>query len=77
VRTAALCAETPYSARQCHSGITVIRGIFKYAFEIKLIDVPVRYGKAFDRPSATLKRKTRRATELENGKRLFTASSTL
>jgi integrase len=51
--------------------ITVIRGLFKYAYEINLLDKPTRYSKVFERPSATLKRKSRRATELQNGKRLF------
>ncbi|MBE3096316.1 MAG: hypothetical protein IMZ44_04205 [Planctomycetes bacterium] len=51
--------------------ITVVRGLFKYAYEINLIDKPIRYSKVFERPGATLKRKSRRATELQNGKRLF------
>ena len=53
--------------------VTVIRSVLKYAYEMNLIDRPVRYGKAFDRPSATLKRKSRRSAELANGKRLFEA----
>jgi integrase len=51
--------------------ITVARGMFKHAYEVDLIDKPIKYGKAFNRPSATLKRKSRKAAELENGKRLF------
>jgi len=54
--------------------ITVIRGMFKYAYEIDLIDRPVKVGKAFDRPSAAAKRKTRKSAELENGKRLLQVS---
>ena len=53
--------------------ITVIRGMLKYAYEMNLIEHPIRYGKAFDRPSATLMRKSRRAAVLANGKRLFDA----
>ena len=53
--------------------ITVIQGTFKYAYEVDLIDRPIKYGKAFERPSATAKRKSRRTKELENGKRLFEA----
>ena len=53
--------------------ITVVRGLFKYAYEIDLIDKPIRYSKVFDRPGAALKRKNRRANELRNGKRLFEA----
>ncbi len=51
--------------------ITVVRGAFKYAYETDLIERPMKYGKSFDRPSATAKRKVRRAAEQENGKRLF------
>lgn len=53
--------------------ITIVRSIFHYAYEINLIDKPVKYGQAFERPSAALKRKSRHASELANGKRLFTA----
>jgi len=51
--------------------ITVIKGLFKYAFQADLIDRPMKYGTGFDKPSATLKRKARQAAELANGKRLF------
>jgi len=54
--------------------ITVVRGLFKYAYEMNLTDHPVKYGKAFERPSAARKRKSRRAAELANGKRLLDAS---
>jgi len=52
--------------------ITVVRGMFKYAYEVDLIDRPIKYGKAFERPSASLRRKSRMAAQAENGKRLFT-----
>ena len=51
--------------------MTVVKGMFKHAHEMDLIDRPVKYGKAFNKPSATLRRKMRRAGELANGKRLF------
>jgi integrase len=51
--------------------ITVVRSMLKYAYEMNLIDIPIKYGKAFEQPSSTLKRKSRRATELANGKRMF------
>ena len=54
--------------------ITVIRSIFKYAYEIDLIDRPMKYGKGLEKPSVRAKRKVRRAAELANGKRLFTPS---
>ena len=54
--------------------ITVIRGMFKHAYEVGLLASPIRYGTGFNRPSAALCRKARRASEIENGKRLFTPS---
>ena len=51
--------------------ITVVRSIFRYAYDNELIEKPVRFGAGFDKPSATLKRRIRRASEMENGKRLF------
>jgi len=51
--------------------ITVVRGIFRYAYESDLIDKPIKYGKSFEKPSATLMRKSRQAAESKNGKRLF------
>jgi integrase len=54
--------------------ITVIRSVFKYAYEIDLIDKPMKYGKGLEKPSVRAKRKVRRASELANGKRLFTPS---
>jgi len=57
--------------------ITVIRGMFKYAYENDLIDNSVKYGSGFGKPSASLKRKTRQAAEIENGKRLFGADEIL
>jgi hypothetical protein len=32
--------------------IRVVRGVMKYAYEVDLIERPVKYGKMFDRPSA-------------------------
>jgi len=54
--------------------ITIIKAVFKYAFENDLIDKPVKYGNAFQKPSATMKRKSRHAREQENGKRLLEPS---
>jgi len=54
--------------------VTVVRGMLKYAYEVDLLKFPVKLGKAFARPSATLKRKSQQAYELANGKRLFSAS---
>jgi integrase len=45
--------------------------MFKYAYETDLIDRPIKYGKAFEKPSASLRRKSRMAAQAENGKRLF------
>jgi integrase len=51
--------------------ITIVKSIFRYAYDNELIDRPVRFGAGFDKPSATAKRRVRRAAEMENGKRLF------
>jgi integrase len=45
--------------------------MFDYAYEMDLIDRPIKYGRVFDRPSKTEKRKARRSSETKNGKRLF------
>ena len=54
--------------------ITVVRAIFKHAYETDLIDRPVKYGGQFSKPTAKEKRQSRSRRERENGKRLFTAS---
>ncbi len=51
--------------------ITVVKAMFRYAYDMDLIDRPVKYGRVFDRPSAAAKRKALRAGILKNGKRLF------
>jgi len=51
--------------------ITIVRSMFKHAYDSDLIDRPVKFGDGFDRPSARLRRRARRAAEMENGKRLF------
>ena len=43
--------------------ITVVRSMLKYAYEMNLIDNPIKYGKAFEQPSSTLKRKSRRTSQ--------------
>ena len=54
--------------------ITIVRSIFKYAYEMDLVDKPVKFGKAFERPPVRLRRKARYHAEQANGKRLFEAS---
>jgi integrase len=51
--------------------LTSIRSMFKYAYDVELIDDLVRLGKGFANPSATHKRKAKQKAELEHGKRLF------
>jgi integrase len=46
-----------------------IRNVFKYAFDISLIDKPVRFGTSFDKPS----KKTLRLERAKNGTRMFEA----
>lgn len=52
--------------------ITVIKGALAYAWEMDLIDKPVKYGKGFQKPSAAQKRKSQQAAEAVNGKRILT-----
>ncbi|MCX5653813.1 MAG: tyrosine-type recombinase/integrase [Planctomycetota bacterium] len=51
--------------------ITIVRSVFKHAYDSDLIDRPVKFGTGFERPPAALKRRVRRAAEMENGKKLF------
>ena len=51
--------------------ITIVRSMFKYAYDMDIIDRPIKYGSGFDKPSFSQKRKSRQAEELKNGKRLF------
>jgi integrase len=51
--------------------ITIIRAMFNHAYKADLIDKPMKYGAAFDKPSAVLKRKSRRASDLADGKKFF------
>jgi integrase len=39
------------------------------------LETPFKFGKAFERPSAKLRRRSRNSADLENGKRLFDASA--
>jgi integrase len=52
-------------------GLTIqrVRSVFKYAFEVGLIDTPVRFGPSFVRPSA----KVLRLHKAKGGPKLFTA----
>jgi len=52
--------------------ITVIKGMFRYAYEVDLLDKPMKYGLCFAKASATQIRKSRQKRDLANGKRLFT-----
>ncbi|MCX5670383.1 MAG: tyrosine-type recombinase/integrase [Planctomycetota bacterium] len=54
--------------------ITVIRSVFRYAYETDLLDKPMKYGKGLEKPSSRARRKARRAAELSDGKRLLSAS---
>lgn len=51
--------------------ITAIRSAFKYAYDVDLIDKPMKFGTGFAPPSAAQKRKAKLKTEVEHGKRLF------
>jgi len=53
--------------------ITVVRGLFKWAVDTGLLEQAPRWGKAFVKPSAADVRRSRAASDRENGKRMFTA----
>jgi integrase len=50
--------------------ITEVRMVFKFADDEGLIEKPVKYGQAFDKPT----RKTLRKVRAQNGKRMFAAA---
>ena len=50
--------------------ITVVRMMFKFAFDEHLIERPVRYGQSFAKPS----KKTLRKNQAANGMRMFEAN---
>lgn len=52
--------------------VTAIRSVFKYAYDVDMIEDPVKFGKGFRNPTAAQKRKAKQKDELENGKKLFT-----
>ncbi|MFH1419293.1 MAG: hypothetical protein ABII12_13545 [Planctomycetota bacterium] len=52
--------------------ITAIKSVFRYAFEMDLLEYPMKFGRGFARPTAAQGRKARQKAELANGKRLFT-----
>ncbi len=52
--------------------ITVIRSVFKHAYEANLLERPMRFGAGFRKPTAAQVRKARGKAEVENGKKLFT-----
>lgn len=57
--------------------ITVIKAMFKYAYETELIDRPMKMGYAFQKLSAAQRRRARHRAETENGKRLFKRAEVL
>ena len=52
--------------------ITLVRSLFKHAYENDLIERPIKYGAQFNKPSAKEKRRNRGQRDRKNGKRLFT-----
>lgn len=55
--------------------VTIVRGIFKHAFEADLIDRPVKFGPIFKVPSKAVVRKHKAKSEQTNGKKLFDAGA--
>ncbi len=52
--------------------ITAIKGAFKYAYDMDLIERPVRFGRGLDAPTVAQARRAKQKAEAANGKRLFT-----
>ncbi|MCH8851422.1 MAG: tyrosine-type recombinase/integrase [Planctomycetes bacterium] len=57
--------------------ITAIKSVFKYAYDMGLIEQPMRFGRGLDPPSASQERKAKQKAELANGKKLFTREEML
>jgi len=54
--------------------LTAIRSVFQYAYDVDLMDRPMKFGKGFANPTAVQKRKAKQRAETQNGKKLFTAN---
>lgn len=52
--------------------ITIIRSMFRHAYETNVIEQPVKYGGQFNKPSQKERRQNRGRRDRLNGKRLFT-----
>ena len=52
--------------------ITAIKSVFKYAYDMGLVEQPMRFGRGFAPPSASQERKAKQKAELANGKKIFT-----
>lgn len=53
--------------------LTATRSAFKYAYDVDLIDRPMKFGQGFANPTAVQKRKAKHRAEAENGKHLFSS----
>ncbi len=54
--------------------VVIVKAIFNHAYDVELIDNPVKFGKSFQRSSSKSKRKSRSKNQIQNGKRLFELS---
>lgn len=52
--------------------IIAIKSVFRYAYDMDLIEHPVKFGREFEIPTTTQQRKAKQQAEVENGKKLFT-----
>ena len=66
-----LSGRKPLGVYALDRSITVIKAVFGHAYELGLIDQPMRFGKTFTRSSATAKRRSRNQQVVQNGNRLF------
>src|SRR5207244_4424867 len=56
------------------NAIQGVRSILKFAFDDDLIDKPIRFGQAFDKPKLATVRKAREAHRTEHGQRMLEAA---
>ena len=52
--------------------ITAIKSVFRYAYDMDLMEHPMKFGRGFAPPTSAQERKAKQKAEHANGKRLFT-----
>jgi len=71
LRRCGLSGNSPLGPYALDRSITVAKAVFAHAYEMELIDRPMRFGKAFARSSAAEKRRARGESVRRNGRKLL------